>query len=190
MRFRPWVRVQTLKTLTQSPGLSRTVSPRFRTSNWRRFHYNFNSDKVHHKMAYYHRVYPFYLDQQKISKFRHTQTSVKFLKIFIKFILFTEPATRGLTKILCAISENFMGNVRIFLKLYGKVLTNFWQFAQISENLVGKFMGDYGKLFIEESANKLRPRRRLARFPQQRYKRALGVSFNRKSIRKSSTFIP
>ena len=144
MRLRPWFRVQTPKSLSKSPGLSRTVSSRFRTSNWRQFHYNFNSLKVHHTMAYYHRVYPFYLDQQKISKFRNTQTSVKFLKIFIKFILFTEPATRGLTKILCAISENFMGNVRIFMKIYGKFLTNFWQFAQISENLVGNLWVIYG----------------------------------------------
>ena len=115
MRLRPWFRVQTPKSLSESPGLSRTVSSRFRTSNWRQFHYNFNSDKVHHKMAYYHRVYPFYLDQQKISKFRNTQISVKFLKIFIKFILLPNRLREAwqkfyvqFLKILWVMSEYFL----------------------------------------------------------------------------------
>ena len=129
MRLRPWFRVQTQKSLSESPGLSRTVSPRFRTSDWRQFHYNFNPLKVHQKMTYYHRVYPFYLVQQKISKFRNTQISVKFLKIFIKFILLPNRLREAWQKFYVQ-----------FLKILWGMSEYFWKFMakswQISDNLL------------------------------------------------------
>ena len=129
MRLRPWFRVQTQKSLSESPGLSRTVSPRFRTSDWRQFHYNFNSLKVHHKMAYYHRVYPFYLVQQKFSKFRNTQISVKFLKIVIKFTLLPNRLREAWQKFYV----QFLKILWVMSEYLWKFMINSWQ---ISDNLL------------------------------------------------------
>ena len=65
------------------------------------------------------------------------------LKFFLTFILPNEPAARGLTKTLHEISESFTFNLRIFMKIYTKFMTNFGKFDQISENLLRKFMGNF-----------------------------------------------
>ena len=58
-------------------------------------------------MAYfYHRVYPVYLVQQTNFKIKEHTDFRQISENFYHIYTLTEPATRGLTKIVSAISEN------------------------------------------------------------------------------------